>query len=420
MRYKDYLIKDGNLIEKGSGPEDTKGIELRRVESMDKVWISRRKVLTIGVLVVALYLGVTGHFGPPLDMLLSYGSFVLIAATLLSAFTTDRYKIESSNEKIVVPAKGSKGQEFMGKVHQGVPTEVGHEDLAYGGSSDPFVGSAREKQMNLMALGLIVAGSALAIGVAAPMYSDNIAWDDMIPLVEVIQDDESPESQLVSDSSAYAAVYTADEQATGETFESEYARIEISQGQEDLDEATSEPETYVTMDITIQNPRLMRVDVETPVSQLDRLGDEVEPIPVVGDNEEWARYDTSGEFEMTDPVDEMGYERNRNPEYPHVADIAPSALDENPPHIGAEQRVYVRVHYLWDDNVEVDELTDKFLMGVNRDLGDAEINPAEFEEPEPNIVGFDEGDHIRVKGSIAERDEDGNQLEVVLANYTVS
>lgn len=426
MEYKNYYITNDKVVEKGSSQENTTGIKLDRIEEIKKVRLPKRKAITLVVL-TAVILGTisvlpegVGAFAPPITEIVLVGAFLFLAATVASLFVTERYAIKGYDDEIQISVKGDQGKEFMRQLHR-KSTYTADSDVGYGDETDPFVGSPQQKKMNIAMVFLIVAGSTLAIGVVAPMYSDNIGWDDMVPLVEVVQDDNGSGDALLA--GAHEEVYEPQETSNGETFESEYATVEVSQGEEDLDEATDDPETYVTMDITIHDQRLMNVDVETPKSQIDGLEEDVRPIPVQIDEEEWARYDAHGEFEMADIDSDRDYERNRNPESPYTARITPMLMDDNPPHIGAEQTVFVNQGPMITDRVYVEEITDKFLKGIDPDIDDVDpedFDPAEFEEPEPNVIGFEEGDNIRVTGRIARMEAEGDTSEVVLANYTIN
>lgn len=404
MKYKNYRIADGRLIKEGDSRDTTKGFNLNEVKSIEKKRISKRQLLMLGVLSLVLVWALSGALASPMMELVALGSFLLIVSTVASVFTTDRYVVKTRNEHIVIPAKGSKGGEFMREVHRSTPVQTDSE-LSYGDDADPFVNSARQKQMNLAMLGMIVIGSVLAVGFVAPMYSDNVGWDEVTEIVEVMGEDNPGD---ISGAEDFERVYeTEDQVSTGEVFESEFATVEFSQGEADLDDIDSSPETYVNIDLTVHHEALLGISVEIPEEQIDAN----RPFAtVVDEDENWAWYDVNGEIEVD--VGDTGQTTTQ---------VIPTGTDE---HIGVTQSLNYRADLFVRDDTELEEEETRFVKGANIDddiPGPDEVDGIEdIEEPDPTeVVGFDEGDTIRVTGTLPETVDDNELLEIVLAEYTV-
>jgi len=408
MEYKDYLIRDGRLIKRGNDEKETEGIEVDEIESIDKIHVSKRKILAIGILSV-IFIGSLVVGGSLITSLVMFGSFILMAATGVSVFVTDRYAIKTQDNEMRLSVRGSDGHQFMGEVQE----RAGHyvdPEFSYGGLGDSFVDSAREKQLNLGMALLIVVGAVLGAGVVAPMYSDNITWEGVTDVVEAVggSDDTGDSTGDVQ------AVYEEDEDEN--VFSSEYATVEFSQGSEDLDRSDSTPETYVNIDFTPQVAALISVYVEVPRSQnmgteenIDNLEDgETYEIgyTVTEDDDEWVRTIPEGELEFNNVIGRVSEDE--------------SYLDETQtlrPGPGAPGSVTMGGELT---NMEAD--TDKFIKGMTmtktEGLNAEDIDPNNPEESieYPDVVGFEQGDRIRVVGTLST--EEG-PLDVVLGEYVV-
>jgi hypothetical protein len=397
MEYKGYIITNGKVIKKGDSRESTEGVNIDEIQSIEKSLISKRKLLTIGFLSLVLLVSLAGAIPSPVRGIAMLGSFVFIAATVLSAFVTDRYVLKTRNDKLAIPAKGSKGKAFMNEINKKAGHTVASE-VDYGTQQDPFVDSGRQVQLNTAAVLLIVFGSLLAIGVVGPMYSDQITWEKVTNVVEAMGG--GPDGDT-------ATVYEQQDDNQN-VFESQYATVEFSQGQEDLDEADQNSEKYVTLDVTIRSRDIYGVNVQiADQSQAENFI----PFATSVDNDSWARYG-SLEGEMV-PDDVSG----NTP--PQIIPYSPTSEK----HIGVTQTVSYR-EVISGRGIQLETPSERFVKGYtfdNSSTGFEEADSAdELEVPDPpNLIGFQEGDTVRVVGSVP--DQSGQDLrEVVLANYTVN
>ena len=394
MEYNGYIITNGKVIKKGGSRDSTKGVSIDKIQTIEKSFISKRKLLTIGVLSLVLLVSLTGAIPSPFQEIAMLGSFLFVTATLLSAFVTDRYVIKTRNDKLAIPAKGSRGKAFMNEIEK----KAGHtasSDVGYGTQEDPFVDSGRQVQLNTAAVLVIVFGSLLAIGVVGPMYSDDITWEKVTNVVEAMGG--GPDGDT-------AAVYEQQDD-NQRVFESQYATVEFSQSQEDLDGADSEQEKYVNIDLTISSQDLYAVDVQIADQ---RQAENFVPFATSVDNDSWATYaNLQGELDVgTGNVP------------PQILPFSPQS-DE---HIGMTQTLsYDQV--ISGRGIQLETPSERFVKGYkfdNSSTGFEEADsPDELEMPDPpDVIGFNEGDTVRVVGSVPDRSEQ-ELREVVLAEYTV-
>lgn len=412
MEYKNYLIRDGRVIKRG-GKEGTEGIEVDNIRSIDKIRISKRKLLALGILSV-IFLGSlassSADGGSTIATLTLFGSFILIAATVASAFVTDRYAIKTRNDEMKISVRGTKGHRFMGKVQEKAGPHV-DAGFSYGDQDDPFVGSARQRQMNLGMALLVVVGAVLGAGVVAPMYSDNITWEGVTDVVDALSDGSGG-----SDGSPVDTREVYEEENEGNVFVSEYATVEFSQGREDLDREDSTQEKYVNIEFTPHNAELYDVYAEVPASQnmetvqnTDNLEDgETYEIGYIETDEgnEWVRASVWGELENRAVIRTPAAE---NHDY----------LDETQtlrPGTGTPNSIFGGGSLT---NMETN--TDKFIKGAIMTNTEVDAENFDTDNPEesieyPNVVGFKQGDIIRLTGTIY---TDEGRTKVVLGNYTV-
>jgi hypothetical protein len=384
------LSSQGRQSNQRGGKENTEGVDVDSIRSIDKIRISRRKSLTLGILSV-IFIGslVSGlGSGSLITELVAFGSFILIATTVASVFVTDRYEIKTQNDEMKLSVRGAKGHRFMGEVQQRAGPHV-DAGFSYGDQGDPFVGSARRKQMNFGIAILVVIGAVLGAAVAAPVYSDNITWEGVTDVVEAVGDDGSA-GDSTSDTQA---VYESDEDEN--VFSSEYATAEFSQGNEDLDRSDAASETYVNIDFTPLSEELYGVYVEVPASQnmeTEQNIDELEDgetyemgYTVTDENEEWVRADIEGELENSAVV-----------RTPSANDH--SYLDETQtlrPGIGTPSQTLGGGSLT---NMEAN--TDKFIKGaVMTNVGEFDPN-SDIEYP--NVVGFEQGDRVNLGTYVVE------------------
>ena len=395
MEYKGYIITNGKVIKKGDSRKKTKGVNIDEINSIEKTFISKKKLLGIGVLSLVLVVSLTGVLPSPFQEIGMVGSSVFIAATLLSAFVTDRYVIKTRNEKIAIPARGSKGKAFVNEIQK----KAGHSvdsDVAYGTQNDPFVDSGRQVQLNVAAVLLIVFGSLLAIGIAGPMYSDDITWEKVTDVVEAVNSDGGEGNTLVA--------YQEKQEDKQRVFESEYATVEFSQGQEDLDATDSRAEKYVTIEMTVESSEL--IDAKVQIREPQR-GDNFRSFANVVDNGSWASYGRlTGEIER-ETVDGTV--------------LIPIGNEE---HIGITQTVGYRPYTgALAEDIQISGESGRFVKGFEMDDDYTSIDeadsPDEVEAPGPsNLIGLQQGENVRVVGTTPET-SNGELEEVILANYTV-
>jgi hypothetical protein len=416
MEYKNYLVSNGRVVKRGSGDEGSKTVRVDEIEKVDKIRISRRKLLVVGILSVVL-LGslafLSGAESPsPIVELLSFGSFILIVATVASAFVTDRYSIKTEDTEMRIAIRGTDGHRFIGEVQNQIKahTEAG---LSYGNKSDPFVESGRQKQINVGMAILVVVGAVLGAGAVAPIYSDSVTWDSVANVVGLADDGGDSPGDM-------EAVY--EEEAEDEnTFTSEFATVEFSQGTADLDREEPAPEKYINIEFTPHSENLRRIYAEIPASQAMKTESDTENLEhgekyEMGsgyreqEDNEWVRIPVRGELEV-----DMAIPISEDEEY----------LDETQTLRPGSVASILEASSLSD----LEDNTDKFIRGAIMTKIDGEgaaeaINSGNPEDAieYPDIVGFEEDNTIRIIGEVRTREQlvEGEDAdEVVLGNYTV-
>lgn len=191
--YDQFHIDDRRerIVKSGSSKDDTHGIDLNRVNHIERKTLPREALPGIlATLAVFLAFGFEASFvqaiPTPINWFATFAAFILFAFTTLKQFTRDHYVVEGgANDRMVVPVKNVNGERFLRRVQKEAPAL---DDPGYQSQSM----DAQQRQIGAVAAVVVLLGMTVVFGGVAYTASDGVTWQNVAAVTEALQDgDES-------------------------------------------------------------------------------------------------------------------------------------------------------------------------------------------------------------------------------------